>query len=116
MLKRFIFWEYSRGSWQYDVIVGIILAFLFLTPRDWFRDQPRIPQASDITALRAADGGHQYLVNSEALANVAKDRQVETLTRLLRARSGNRHLIVTGIESVPDSEGELQVYIVYTRP
>src|ERR1035438_1611358 len=37
MLKRFILWEYPRASWQYDVIVAIILAFVFLTPRDWER-------------------------------------------------------------------------------
>ena len=41
--KRFILWDYARASWQYDVMVGIILAFIFLTPRDWFRDQPRVP-------------------------------------------------------------------------
>ena len=39
MLKRFILWDYPRASWQYDVMVGIILAFIFLTPREWFRDQ-----------------------------------------------------------------------------
>ena len=26
MLKRFILWDFPRGSWQYDVMVGIILA------------------------------------------------------------------------------------------
>ena len=25
MLKRFVLWDYKRGSWQYDVMVGIIL-------------------------------------------------------------------------------------------
>ena len=28
MLKRFILWDYPRASWQYDVMVGVILAFL----------------------------------------------------------------------------------------
>ena len=42
-LKRFILWDYPRASWQYDVMVGVILAFIFLTPRSWFRDQPRTP-------------------------------------------------------------------------
>ena len=37
MLKRFILWDFKRGSWQYDVIVGLILAFIFLTPREVFR-------------------------------------------------------------------------------
>ena len=40
-LKRFIFWDFPRGSWQYDVMVGLILIFIFATPREVFRDQPQ---------------------------------------------------------------------------
>src|SRR5438309_1891400 len=50
MLKRFILWDFPRASWQYDLIVALILAFIFLTPRDLFRDQPRIPHASSTYA------------------------------------------------------------------
>ena len=28
MLKRFILWDVPRASWQYDVIVAVILAIL----------------------------------------------------------------------------------------
>ena len=114
MLKRLIFWEYARGSWQYDIIVGLILAFLFLTPRDWFRDQPRILRSGDITMLSADRG--EYLVSPGALVQVAEDQRVQTLTRVLQARSGDRRIQVTRIEPVLDSEGELQGYMVYTRP
>ena len=40
-LGSFLWWVYPRGSIEYDVMVGIILAFIFLTPRGFFRDQPR---------------------------------------------------------------------------
>lgn len=40
-LGSFLWWSYPRGSLQYDIMVAIILAFIFLTPRHWFRDQPR---------------------------------------------------------------------------
>jgi len=66
MLKRFILWDYARASWQYDVMVGIILVFIFLTPRDWFRDQPRIPRASSIVRP-AENGGNILFVDSEVL-------------------------------------------------
>ena len=33
MLKRFILWDFPRATWQYDVMVGIILAFIFLIDR-----------------------------------------------------------------------------------
>jgi len=37
---RSVFWTYKRGSWQYDIIVVVILAFIFLTPRSWYNPQP----------------------------------------------------------------------------
>ena len=38
---RTIFWSYERGSWPYDVLVAVILAFVLLTPRGWFHDRPQ---------------------------------------------------------------------------
>jgi hypothetical protein len=29
-LVRFLFWDYPRASWQYDVMVALILAFFFI--------------------------------------------------------------------------------------
>jgi hypothetical protein len=42
VITRSIFWAYERGSWQYDVIVLVILAFIFLSPRSWFNDRPTL--------------------------------------------------------------------------
>ena len=36
-MKRFLLWSFERGSNQYDVICGIILAFIFLTPPSAFQ-------------------------------------------------------------------------------
>ncbi|TAM78873.1 MAG: hypothetical protein EPN47_21090 [Acidobacteria bacterium] len=47
IIKRAIFWSYERGSWQYDIICVLILAFIFLTPIRWFHDRPRL-QLSDL--------------------------------------------------------------------
>ena len=41
------FWAYERGTWQYDLIVIAILAFIFLTPRSWFSDRPTL-QMTDL--------------------------------------------------------------------
>ncbi|MEE8348756.1 MAG: hypothetical protein V3R94_04245 [Acidobacteriota bacterium] len=35
-LSRILFWTYPRGGWQYDVVCGLILAFIFLTPKAVF--------------------------------------------------------------------------------
>lgn len=42
-LSSFIWWTYPRGSLEYDIIVALILAFIFLTPRALFHDQPAPP-------------------------------------------------------------------------
>ena len=33
---RVLFWTYPRGGWQYDIVCGFILAFIFLTPKAVF--------------------------------------------------------------------------------
>jgi hypothetical protein len=35
-LSRVLFWTYPRGGWQYDIASGVILAFIFLTPKAVF--------------------------------------------------------------------------------
>jgi CDP-diacylglycerol--glycerol-3-phosphate 3-phosphatidyltransferase len=38
MLWNGFFWTFERATWQYDVMVIAILAFVWLTPPDWIRD------------------------------------------------------------------------------
>jgi len=115
MLKQFILWDYKRGSWQYDLMVGIILVFIFLTPRDWFRDQPRIPQASSIAMLPSENGGFTFYVEPPLLAEVPENLRVAHLTELLRKNTGKR-LTIVRVEPILNSEGELLGYIASARP
>jgi hypothetical protein len=115
MLKRLLLWDYPRASWQYDVIVVLILAFIFLTPRDWFRDQPRIPRASAITMLPAENGSTPFFVDSQLLAGIAENQRVGKLSEILQARMSNRRLQVVRVEPILDSEGELQGYLALAR-
>ena len=38
MLWNAFFWTFERATWQYDVMVIAILAFVWLIPPDWIRD------------------------------------------------------------------------------
>ena len=40
--KKIVFWNYSRTSWQWDVLCVLILAFIFLTPKSWFASTPPV--------------------------------------------------------------------------
>jgi hypothetical protein len=38
VLWRTFFWTYERATWQYDLLVIVILAFIWLTPPSWLHD------------------------------------------------------------------------------
>jgi hypothetical protein len=38
VLWNAFFWTYERATWQYDVMVFVILAFVWLTPPEWLKD------------------------------------------------------------------------------
>lgn len=121
-LKRFILWDYARASWQYDVMVGVILAFIFLTPRSWFRDQPRMPQASQVTLLGGGHGNDVLWVDPELLAGVPENQRVQKLAAILKNRPEilkgrmGKTLAITDVEPILDSEGEVQGYWAFAKP
>lgn len=113
MLKRFILWDFRRASWQYDVMVGIILAFIFFTPRDWFRDQPK---ASSIVMLPSENGSPVVFVDSKALAGVADASRVAMVNKLLQRQPETRRLAAVRVQPIVDAEGGLEGYLAFTRP
>ena|ERR1019366_934080 len=115
MLKRFILWDYPRGSRPYDVIVGIILAFIFLTPRDAFRDQPRILKASQIAQVSCENGNCSFFVEAAYVKEIPENQRVGKLTQLLQTRTGVKRLTVSRVEPILDSEGELLGYVAFAR-
>jgi len=116
VLKRFIFWDYPRASWQYDVIVGIILVFVLATPRAWFRDQPRTPLISSIAMLPAEHGSNVYWIEPELLADLPKDQQTQKVSELITKLTHQKQVTVTRVETIADSDGETKGYMVFAKP
>jgi len=114
-IKRFILWDYPRATWQYDVMVGLILAFLFLTPREWFRDQARIPRANKIAILQGPHGANVFWIEASLLAGTPELDRAAKAAELIRTQTGDkpRHL---RLERVLDSEQETTGYMAFTRP
>ncbi len=118
MLKRFILWDVPRGGWQYDVMVGIILLFVFLTPREWFRDQPRIPNAKSIAMLPPLPSEHgtsPFWIDKVVLGETPEGERIARAAEVLRAYTGNRRLSVASVEPIRGSEGELLGYMAFAR-
>jgi hypothetical protein len=109
-LQRLLFWDFQRTSWQWDIIVTLILAFIFLTPRELFRDQP---QAARIQILPADQG---YLLEPKLLSNVAEADLPRKATELVNQRYKARTTILR-VEPIRDeAEGEITGYMAYTKP
>jgi len=74
-LKSYVWWTHERGSVHYDVMVTLILAFIFLTPR-WIRygDQPKPDwPVNEIRASVNPAGGMIYEVPAEMVLSAKGD-------------------------------------------
>ena len=74
-VSRSIFWSYGRGSWQYDLIVAAILAFIFLSPRGWFNDRPTL----QLTDLRHQQGIVEMARDNKDVRYLVDARLVDSL-------------------------------------
>jgi len=91
-IRGTVFWAYQRGTWQYDLMVIAILAFIFLSPRTWFDDRPTL----ELTDLRHQQGfvdmghgkqGWYYLVDARLVESFAATKPEDAILIIL-----SRHL------------------------
>lgn len=120
VLKRTILWSYERGSWQYDLICLIILAFIFLTPRAWFRDRPTL----QLTDLRRNQGvvelgvdrdGRRYLVDARLVESLVPMKLEDAIGEVLRRRL-QKPTVVKSIDPIQDRNKVILGYTVVVAP
>ena len=116
-LKSYFFWTYQRGSFHYDVMVTLILLFLFVSPRFInFHDRPEEP----------ASRGHGVLVhagqNGRFTFEVGADQVSETSdANKLRTELESSIAPVAGAVTIDhwqeqkDSGGRVESYKVWAR-
>lgn len=110
-IGRFILWDYPRASWQYDVMVALILAFLFLTPRGWFRDQPR---PASIVVLEGHEGADMLWLAPELLEGVPEGERPKRAAALIEAKLG-RKVDIIRLDSILDAEKAPTGYLALIR-
>ncbi len=110
-VQRFICWDYPRACWQYDVMVALILAFVFLTPREWFRDQPR---PASVVLVHEEAGSQVFWIEPQLLGNAVPDRRKAAAADLLRKRTGKTYHILR-VEPIFDAESEIKGYLAVVR-
>ena len=67
ILKSYFYWTYARGSVPYDVMVSLILAFIFITPFLWdYGDKPLSTAMNTQPVVVTGDGNHGLIVTLTA--------------------------------------------------
>jgi hypothetical protein len=112
IVKSYIFWTYSRGSIHYDVMVSIILLFIFLTPRAIFRDKPveHRPHQTEVVVQPDGHDGFIYEVDANAVSGKSEDAVRDDLLRVIEPIAGE--VVIDSFEPVKDSHGHISFYRV----
>ena len=111
-IRGYILWSYERGSLHYDIMVTLILLFVFISPHFIkFKDNPveRNPIATGVLIIPDDKGGFIYQIPAKAVKS-ATDAEFE---RIIEPIAGA--VAVTKVQPVKDAAGQTQSYRVWAN-
>ena len=117
IIKGYLFWTYERGSFHYDVMVTIILLFIFLAPRFMnFKDQPAEHAGHPTGIIITPDGEKGTMYQVDASVVDAQDTAMvrQNFVRFLRPMTGP--VVIEKIEPVRDESGRIVSYRAWGHP
>src|ERR1043166_6033908 len=104
-IKSYIWWTYERGSVPYDIMVTLILAFIFITPLFLnFKDKPveRVPHQTGVVVY--PDGKSLvYQIDAAAISGNDDAAVRRALLRVIEPISGETD--IDRYEVVRDARG-----------
>jgi len=114
ILRSYFFWTYERGSFHYDVMVTLILAFIFLTPRIWnYGDRPQDEKLAPGSVLVKAAGPGDFVYEIPA-AQIHGDGSLDAqLHQNVESISGP--VVIDRYEAVKEPHGKITVYRVWAH-
>lgn len=124
---RTVFWSYERGTWPYDVMVIAIVAFVLLTPRSWFHDQPQSVDlgSSGVQMVSEDLAGHTRVYRLDAKVLAREKRRTKSSPELERETHDilsrkipelqERIFQVVQIDPVSDATGDVLYYDITTH-
>jgi len=105
-LKKILFWSYDRGSWQYDVMCVLILAFIFLGPNSIFHSH------------RSARADETYIgprfISREEVGQVEPEKIEQVIQERLYKIFGHK-VEIARIDRAVDSSGNVTGYNVWEK-
>lgn len=115
-IRGYILWQYERGTLHYDIMVTLILIFIFFSPRVIdYNDKPiaRNAHPTDVVVTTDAEGHLTYQVSAGSITP-GDDRSVrQQLLRIIEPISGA--VAILSYETVSDRKGHVQSYRVVVK-
>lgn len=115
-IKGYVWWTYPRGSLHYDVMVTLILLFIFVTPLYVsFNDKPaeRKPHPTGVVVTPDGSNGFIYRVDASAVQGSAAPEIGVGLLRVIEPIAGE--VKITHFEPVQDVSGKTVAYKVWVH-
>ena len=117
ILRSYVLWSYERGSFHYDVMVTLILLFVFFTPY-WinYKDKPieRNPHPSGVSVLPDTQGGFLYQIEGTAITAKEDAGVRDQLLSIIEPIAGGA-VTITEYQAVKDSKGRILNYKVWVQ-
>lgn len=113
-VKSYIWWTHDRGGLHYDVMVTLILLFIFIAPRYIdFKDKPleRTPHQSGVIVKPDGQEGFLYEIPASAVAN--EPDTDKALLRVIEPIAGEVRLVDK--RAITDARGHITHYSVRVR-
>lgn len=115
-IRSYIFWQHERGTLHYDIMVTLILIFLFSSPF-WinFNDKP-VPHAlhpTDVLVTPDGQGGLLYEVSASALSGGDSIPVQDQLRNIIEPISGA--VSIAKFEAIPNRDGKVQNYRAWVK-
>jgi hypothetical protein len=115
-IRGYVFWSYERGSLHYDIMVTLILLFVFLSPRLInFKDKPveRNPHPTGVVVIPGEKGEFIYQIEASAVNSAAGQDVRRQLEQIIEPISGA--VSITRYEALNDNTGHPLRYKVWVE-
>jgi hypothetical protein len=115
-IRSYILWQHERGTLHYDIMVTLILIFVFFSPRVInFDDKPTAlnPHPTGVVVTSDGAGGLLYQIDASSIS-VGDDASIRgQLQRVIAPISGP--VAIVKYEGVYDRKGRIQEYKVWAK-
>lgn len=115
-IRGYIWWTHPRGSFHYDVMVTLILVFIFATPYVVnYKDKPaeRLPRAKSVMVMPDGTNDLIFKVDARDVNGTSADEIRADLQRVIEPISG--YVKIKKWAPDQDSKGNLVSYHVWVR-